>query len=402
MKTLVDRLGGRLLAALVAALLLAATFFVFTGGPEQRSLTAHFSRAVAIYKGSEVRLMGVRIGTVDAVVPEGDSVRVEMHYDARYRLPADAKAMIVTPTLVADRFVQVSPAYTEGAVMQDGADIPLDKTASPVEIDRIYRSLAELSRALGPDGANKNGALDDLISASATALGGQGALANRTITNLSDAAQVFGDNRGALFSSVRQMAELTRVLAANDRFVDQFMGDLAGVSSQLAGETGDLRAALAALARAVGTVRSFVHDNKGLVKSDVEDLSAVLGALAKEKDALATAMQLGALGLGNLAAAFDIKTGSIGARVGFGDACASHLPCLPTPPVIGTVLCQIVVNSGTQDAASICDVLKRVTSLLAVPGGATDASRASGASAPPQLGTAQRTTSLGAILGGGR
>ena len=401
MNALLTRLGGRLLAAIVAALLLTATFFVFTGGPQQRTLTAHFSRAVAIYKGSEVRLMGVRIGTVDAVVPEGDSVRVAMSYDGRYKLPADAKAVIVTPTLVADRFVQITPAYTRGAVMKDDADIPLDRTGSPVEIDRIYQSLADLSTALGPEGANKTGALDDLISAGATALGGQGALANQTINNMADAADVFGNNSGALFSSVRQLAQLTQVLAANDQFVNQFMADLAGVSSQLAGEREDLQAALAALARAVGTVRAFVHDNKGLLKSDIGDLTEVLGALAKEKDALATAVQLGPLGLGNLAAAFDIKTGSIGARVGFGDACGQHLPCLPTPPVLGTVLCQIVVNSGKADASTACDLLKRITGLLAVRNGASGALPAGRTSPGVTLGTGTRTTSLSGLLGGG-
>jgi phospholipid/cholesterol/gamma-HCH transport system substrate-binding protein len=197
MTTLLNRLSGRLLAAIVAALLLTATFFVFTGGGSQRTLTAHFSRAVAVYKGSDVRLMGVRIGSVDAVVPEGDSVRVEMSYDATYKLPAGAKAMIVTPTLVADRFVQISPAWTKGAVMQDAADIPLDRTATPMEIDRIYQSLAKLSDSLGKNGVNKTGALDDLISASANALRGQGALANQTINNLAGATEVFGDNSGA-------------------------------------------------------------------------------------------------------------------------------------------------------------------------------------------------------------
>jgi virulence factor Mce-like protein len=384
---LLERLSGRLLAVIVAVLLLTATFFTFTGGGDQRTLTAHFSRAVAIYKGSEVRLMGVKIGAVDAVVPEGDSVRVEMSYDAAYKLPAGAKAMIVTPTLVADRFVQVSPAYTTGAVMQDDADIPLDRTASPVELDRIYKSLAELSDALGPNGANKTGALDALISAGANALRGQGALANQTINNLSGAAQVFGDNSGALFSSVRQLSQLTSVLAANDRFVNQFMGDLAGVSSQLAGERDELQGALAALARAVGTVRTFVHDNKGKVESEIEELNTVLAAVVKEKDALGTALQLAPLGLGNLTTAFDVKTGSIGSRVQLG----------PTVQSLGNVLCDVVVNSGTENAATICKLLKAITAPLANEG----VDVGGGFQVPiPGFGATSPSNSLSGLLGG--
>jgi phospholipid/cholesterol/gamma-HCH transport system substrate-binding protein len=386
-KTLLDRLGGRLLASVVAALLLTATFFVFTGGHDQRTLTAHFSRAVAVYKGSEVRLMGVKIGSVDAVVPEGDSVRVEMTYGAEYKLPPGAKAMIVTPTLVADRFVQISPAWTKGAVMQDGADIPLDRTASPVELDRIYKSLAELSTALGPNGVNKTGALDDLISAGANALRGQGALANQTINNLSEATQVFGDNSGALFSSVRQLSELTGVLAANDRFVNRFMGDLAGVSAQLAGERDDLQGALAALARSVGTVRTFVHDNKHMVESELEELDSVLSAIAKEKDALGTALQLAPLGLGNLTTAFDVKTGSIGSRVQLG----------PTAQSLGNIMCDIVVNSGTANSDTICKLLKAIAAPLANQGPDVGG----GFQVPvPGYGEQQPSDSLTGLLGG--
>jgi virulence factor Mce-like protein len=322
-----------------------------------------------------------------------------MTYDAKYDVTADAKAVIVTPTLVADRFVQISPAYTKGAVMQDDADIPLDRTASPVELDRIYKSLAELSTALGPNGANKTGALDDLITAGADALRGQGALANQTINNLADAAQVFGDNSGALFSSVRQLADLTAALAANDRFVNRFMGDLAGVSSQLAGERDELQGALAALARAVGTVRTFVHDNKGAVESEIADLSTVLSAVAKEQHALGTAVQLAPLGLGNLTTAFDVKTGTIGSRVQFGDTCEPFIPCVPTAVTLGNVLCDVVVNSGTDNAQQICQVLSAITSKLDFNLGRKTTPAARGAGR--QTSTTAPQTSLSGLLGGG-
>jgi len=356
--TLLDRLSGRVLAITVAVLLVAATLLIFVGGSEDKKVTAHFSRAVAIYKGSEVRMMGVKIGSVTAVVPEGDSVRVEMTYDSHYKLPASAKAAIVTPTLVADRFVQLAPAYTGGAVMRSGADIPLDKTGTPVELDRIYRSLANLSQALGPNDANVHGALASVLHSGANALRGQGALANRTLLSMSQAIQAFGDNSGALFSSVRQLSQLTEVLATNDAFVQQFIGDLAGVSSQLAGERNDLRTALASLARVVTVVRTFVHDNRQALTTNVKNLTGALGALAKEKDSLATALQLAPLGLGNLTLAYDVKTGSIGSRVQFG----------PTAQSLGNVLCDVVVNAGVKNSQLACQVLEKLLAPLAQHG----------------------------------
>lgn len=390
--SILDRISGRVLAIAVAVILLAATFFVFTGGNETRTLTAHFSRAVAIYKGSDLRLMGVRIGSVDAVVPEGDSVRVEMSYDADYKLPADAKAAIITPTLVADRYVQVAPAWTKGAVMETGADIPLKDTAAPVEIDRIYKGLADLSTALGPDGANKSGALDAVLSAGAKALRGKGQLANDTILNMSEAAQTFGANSGELFQTVKQLAQLSDALAKNDKFVNQFMDDLGGVSSQLAGERDELSTALASLAKALGTVKGFVHDNKAMVEANVKELTEVLGSVVKEKDALATSLQLGPLGLGNLALGNDVKTGSEGARVQFG-AIAQGL---------GPVLCDMVSTAASDlnagESALACNLLKVLASPLAADGTNISA----GVQLPlPGSSDGAPAEGLGGLLGGG-
>lgn len=377
----------RYLGAIVALLLVAATFFVFLGGGDERQVTAHFSRAVAIYPGSEVRLMGVRIGTVDSVVPEGDSVRVEMTYDASYKLPADAKAAIMTPTLVADRFVQLGPAWTAGPELADGADIPLDDTGTPVELDRIYKSIADLSVALGPNGANKDGALASVLGAGADALRGEGELANEALLNMSRAVQTFGDNRGPLFDSVSQLAQLTQTLAANDSVVNGFLADLAGVSAQLAGERTQLRAALGSLARVVGVVRTFVLDNKDSLTANVKNLRTALGALAKEKDSLGTALQLGPLGLSNLTLAYDVKTGSIGSRVQFG----------PTVQSLGNVLCDVVVNSRIPNANLACQVLKAVTAGLAQPG----SDLAAGIQVPGlKLPKADAPSGLRGLLGG--
>lgn len=133
-------LNPRLLAVAVAVLLLAGTFYAIRGSEETKSVTAHFPRAVSIFENTDVRVLGVTVGKVTAV-SRSNSVRVEMEYDASVKLPADAKAVIITPTLVADRFVELT-AYDSGKVLADQADIALPDTAVPVELDRIYAGLA--------------------------------------------------------------------------------------------------------------------------------------------------------------------------------------------------------------------------------------------------------------------
>ena len=312
--TLIGRVLGVLLALCLA---LAAYFFAIRDTTELKTVTAHFPRAVSIYQGSDVRILGVNVGRVTAVTPEGNSVRVDMEYDAKYSVPADAKAVIVTPTLVADRFVQLTPAYDKGdKLMADGADIALPETAVPVELDRIYASLRDLSEALGPNGVNKDGTLDHVLAAGANALDGKGELGNQMLTQLAAAAQTFGEGSGPLFDTVSQLAQLTTTLAENDKFVRAFVRDLAGVSSQLADERTEIRQSLAAVADAVGTVKGFVHDNRQALVTDVEKLTRVMQTINSEKDSIDTALRVAPTAIGNLSLAYNSQTGTIGSRIG--------------------------------------------------------------------------------------
>jgi phospholipid/cholesterol/gamma-HCH transport system substrate-binding protein len=382
----------RLLAGVVAALVLVTTFVVLQStGSDTRHVTAYFQRTVSLYKGSEVRVMGVNIGTVTAVVPEGDRVRVAMEYDDEYKLPADAKAAIVTPTLTADRFVQLAPAYTDGPQLQDNAKIDLPDTGTPVELDRIYKSLSDLTQALGPNGANKDGSLDTLLTASTKALRGNGQLGNETLLNLSQAVQTFGDSSGPLFDSVENMSQLTDTLAANDRVVDGFMSDLTSVSTQLAADRGNLGKALAALSRAVGTVRTFVHDNKALVQTDVRQLTRLTGVLARHQKDLNTLARIGALGLDNLTIGFDNKSNTQGAR----------LQATPNGANLGNMLCDIIHNSGKfpgDGGKQTCELLRTIVAPFSDQIGA-DPSSNQNQPAQLKLGGTEPPKTLEGLLG---
>ncbi len=390
---MLQRLNGRPMAVAVAVVLLTATFFVLVRDePQTKTVTAHFSRAVSIYEGSQVRVLGVPIGEVTAVVPEGNSVRVEMQYDAEHKVPADAQAVIVTPTLVADRFVQLTPAWTGGAVMADGADIELPETGTPVELDRIYSSLRDLSEALGPNGVNEDGSLDTLLEAGTGALEGQGARGNRMIRDMAQAAGTFGRGSGELFGTVEHLSELTRVLAENDAVVTRFIRDLSAASSQLSGERQELRAMLAALATAVAEVETFVRDHRGRLRGNVDALGEVAGVLAAEKESLALALEKGPLGAGNLAIAFDNKTGSIGGRIAVG----------PNADDTDGFLCAVVQQARIPSRDLACEVfealLERLPDGQFPPGG----DGAEDPAAEQRLGTLAPATTLRELLGGRR
>ena len=124
-------------------------------------------------------------------------------------MPADAKAAVISPSIVGDRFVQLTPAYTGGDVMADNAHLGIDRTATPLELDEIFRSLNDLNIALGPNGANKAdasgiGPLTRLLDSTARNFGGQGVQFNKTLKNFGAFTKTLADNKDELFGTLSQ------------------------------------------------------------------------------------------------------------------------------------------------------------------------------------------------------
>ncbi|NEA34027.1 MCE family protein [Streptomyces sp. SID13031] len=342
---------SRMIAFGVVIVVLAVSVISLWPHPERVSATAYFPRAVSVYPGSDVRILGIKVGEIESVTPAGRSVRVKFWWEAKHKVPAEAKAVIASPSIVADRYLQLTPAYSKGAVMADGAQIPLERTAVPLELDQIYESLNDLSVALGPKGANDQGALSRLLDVSAANLNGQGAKLNQTITDVSTLTQTLSSNSKSLFSTVRQLQTFVSALAANDALVKQFNTNFAATSTTLAGERQDLSAALSTLAAALGEVASFVKDNRSLLKTTISGATDVSQILVKEKAALAEIIDTAPLGLGNLARVYNPQFGTLDQRI--------NLAQLDDP---ATFICSLLIQAN--QPLSTCSALKPIFDAL--------------------------------------
>lgn len=275
-------------------------------------LTIHLTSAAGIFAGSDVRVLGVKIGTVTRVTPEGQSVRVELTYD--HPAPADAVAVVVQPTLVGERYVQLAPAYQGGPVLADGADLPTSRTATPVEPDELFRALDELGTALGPGGANNQGALARLIGTGRRNLDGNGTALNSTIRAVAKVARSAAEGSGDVVATVRDLEKVTAALGADDGSVRTFAADLAAVGAQLDDEKADLAVAVRTLTVALAQLAEFVKENGETLRGNVRALTDLSAVLVRQKDALATFLDVAPTALANLQRAYDPTTGSLAVR----------------------------------------------------------------------------------------
>lgn len=306
-------LAVALALALLAAGGVAAANALLGGGGKR--ITAYFDRTVSVHEGSDVRVLGVRVGQVDEIRPEGDHVEVELTVDEGVQVPEQVTAVVVAPSVVAGRFVQLSPAYDGGPEIQDGAEIPNELTATPVEVDELLRSVTELARVLGPDGANENGALAELIETGAENLDGNGKALGDSIHQLSGAAAVLNSNSGDLVETIEQLRDFTAMLKRNDGQVRTAERQLAEVTGFLAADKDDLAAALEELGDALGQVKGFIEDNRGRLKSNVDKLASLTDSLVDRRASLAEALDVLPLAAQNLDNAYNPETRTIDGRV---------------------------------------------------------------------------------------
>lgn len=299
MSRLINARSTRIVAVVVALAAMATILTELFLRPAQKTATIYFPVAVHLYAGSEVDVLGVRIGTVTSVRPVGTQVRVRISYDAHRKIPAEAAAVVDEPTLVADRVVELTPPYSGGPVLADHAVIPLARTQVPLELDQLSANLVQLAQALGPNGANAQGALARAVTVGADNMRGEGAAANTTLTQLSRMMGTLGDNRDALFATVRNLQQFTQMLAQHDSETRAFTTDLAAVSSQLADESAAFSAALHNLGLALADVATFIHDNRKQLAADVSGLASVTQILARERTLLARIVDMGAVGISN-------------------------------------------------------------------------------------------------------
>lgn len=316
-------------------------------GPGSNQYTAYFSEAVGVYPGSNVDVLGVKVGSVDSVQPEGKDVKVVMSVDRNVSVPAGAYAVVIVPSVIADRYVQLTPAYTGGAALASGAVIPESHTATPVEIDQIYNAISKLAGDLGPNGVNKNGAVSDVLNTGAANLKGNGQSLATMVDQMSQLAKTLDGTQSEFFGTITNLQKFASTLKSSNGQVATAQAQLADVSGFLAADRTNLASALSELSTALGQVQTFISDNRAKVKSNITNLNAITQVLVRERASLVQALDNEPLAADNFIAAYDPSAGTLDARGDLNELSMGHCSYIKNPDQTGCPLPIEPTGSGS-------------------------------------------------------
>jgi phospholipid/cholesterol/gamma-HCH transport system substrate-binding protein len=274
-------------------------------------VVAYFQNSNGVFVGDDVRIRGVNVGKIDAIEPQPTRVKITFWVDGAYPVPADVKAVILSPTLVTARSIQLTPPYRGGPTLPDNAVIDADRTAVPMEWDDFRTQLERLTEALQPTEAGGVSTLGSFINTTADNLRGQGPAIRDAIIKLSQALSSLGDHSGDMFASVRNLAALVSALQDSTVLMRQLNGNLASVTGLLADDHGEVAHAINDLHSVVGEVKGFVADNRESLGTTSDKLASVSQVLVDSLDDIKQFLHVAPTGQANLINAYQPAQGTL-------------------------------------------------------------------------------------------
>ena len=257
------------------------------------NVVGYFANSSGVFVGDDVRILGVPVGKIEQIEPQGTRVKITFWYDEKYRVPGDAKAVILSPALVTARAIQLTPAYTGGPVMANHTVIPEERTAVPVEFDDFRKQLERLADTLQPTAPGGVSTLGALVNTAADNVRGQGTNLRKTIIELSQAISALGDHSNDIFSTVKNLSILVSALQNSTGVIRQLNVNLANATALLSNDPDEIGKAIRDVNAVVGDTRSFVAANRDTLGTASDKLASISTALVQSLDDLKQTLHVG-------------------------------------------------------------------------------------------------------------
>jgi len=301
-----------LATTLVLALVGGVVVVMRAAGEAARTIVVgYFDNSNGVFAGDDVRIRGVPVGKIEKIEPQPLRSKIWFWFDSKYKVPADAKAAILSPQLVTGRAIQLTPPYTGGPTMQNGAVITADRTVVPVEWDDLRAQLERLTDLLKPTQPGGVSTLGALINTAADNLRGQGATIRDTIIKLSQTVSTLGDHSKDIFSTFKNLSTLVTALHDSADLLEQLNHNLAAVSSLLADDPHKVGQAAEDLNAVVADVQSFAAENREALGTASDKLASISKTVVDSLDDIKQTLHIGPTVLQNFNNIWEPSNGAL-------------------------------------------------------------------------------------------
>ncbi len=222
---------------------------------------AVFSDVTGLNKGDDVRISGVRVGSVKKIeIYRRNDALVTFSVDSDSQLNQATDATIRYRNLVGQRYIAITQGSGSSAPLAEGDTIPLSQTSPALDLTVLFNGFKPLFAALSPDDINKlsyeiiqvfqgeGGTVESLLQSTASvtnALADRDKVVGQLITNLNDVLVTLGDRDQELSSLIVELQQFVSGLKGDREAILGSLNDVSDLAVQTAGLVKDARAPLA-------------------------------------------------------------------------------------------------------------------------------------------------------------
>jgi phospholipid/cholesterol/gamma-HCH transport system substrate-binding protein len=254
---------------------------------KSRTYKAIFSDATGVVKGDDIRVAGVKVGSVkDVQIVDRTRARITFTVRDATSVTRSSTATIRYRNLVGQRYIAVTQGVGDTSRLPGGATIPMSRTQPALDLTTLFNGFKPLFAALSPADVNKlsyemiqvfqgeGGNLEGLLRSTGSVtqtLADRDQLIGDVITNLNVVLKTVGDRDHELSELITQLRAFMAGLVQDK---DAILNSLDSVSA-LARETADITTGI----------------RPGLVSS-VKELRQVATNLNQGRDEIDRALQI--------------------------------------------------------------------------------------------------------------
>jgi phospholipid/cholesterol/gamma-HCH transport system substrate-binding protein len=290
-----------LVVTALATYVLAATISNSSYGAA-RTYKADFTDVSGLEIGDDVRIAGVRVGTVEEIAlqrhhnGQKSTAQVTFTVQKSRPLPVTVTARLRYRNLVGQRYVDIEQGAGSTKMLSSKTAIPISQTYPAVDLTVLFAGFQPLVQGLDPTELNKlsleiiqtlqgeGGSLDLLLSnvASLTnALADKDAVIGDVIHNLTGVLQAVGQRDDELSNLIIQLSGFIHGLATDRNTIGNAIDGINSLTTSTAGLLTQLRPPLAKDVKSITGLLALLNRNTGTIKYVLQQLPPTVGALIR-------------------------------------------------------------------------------------------------------------------------
>ena len=245
---------------------------------------AAFADAAGLKKGDDVRIAGVKVGSVTSVDLDGATVRVGMRVDSGMHVGTDSRAEIKIKTLLGQKYVALMPAGP-GSLK---SDIPLARTLTPLDVTQAFMGLGQRA------GQIDTGQLARAFDTLAATFKDTPPYVKSSLRGLERLSTSIASRDTELHALLARANGVTETLAARDAEVAKLINDSNLVLQTVYQQRAVIHRLLVDTAAVSRQLAALVRENRAIIGPALRHLNTTLGILQRNQDELDETIHLAA------------------------------------------------------------------------------------------------------------